>query len=176
LNLPLKHDVAIPAVALLGIGVAGYALGPDVNVMDIYGLADPFASHVISTPSLTSAPRLPGHEKPLPSPWFAARITRDGADARPDDFPNVGSPLIPATNGREFQEQVAWARAALRCPQLRGLMAAAERPLTVGRFVDDFVSSLGNTRIRVPPDPEKAYHRFCGPGTPREVREMTLPR
>jgi len=170
LELPLKHDVAIPAVALLGIGVAGYALGPDVDVMDVFGLADPFTSHFISTPSLTSAPRLPGHEKPMPSVWFAARITRDGADAVPADFPNVGSPLIPATEGREFRKQVAWARAALQCPRIRGLMAAAESPLTAGRFLDDFVSSFGNTRIRIPPDPKEAYHRFCGHGTPREVR------
>jgi arabinofuranosyltransferase len=174
LDLPLKGDVAIPAVALLGIGVAGYALGPDVDVMDVYGLADPFTSHFISTPSLTSAPRLPGHEKPMPSAWFAARVTRDRADATPDDFPNVGSALIPATNGREFREQVAWARAALRCPQIRGLMAAAESPLTPGRFLDDFVSSFGNTRMRIPPDPKEAYHRFCGRSTPREVREVAL--
>jgi arabinofuranosyltransferase len=176
LDLPIQHDVAIPAVALLGIGVTGYALGPDVNVIDVYGLADPFTSHLRSTPSLTSIPRLPGHEKPLPSAWFAARFTRAGAEVTPDDLPNVGSPLIPVTDGSEFRQQVAWARAALRCPQVRALMTAAESPLTAGRFLDDFLSSFGNARIRIPPDPKEAYRRFCGPGLPREVREVASPR
>jgi hypothetical protein len=52
-------------------------------------------------------------------------------------------------------------------------MVAAERSLTAGRFLDSFLSSLSNTRLRIPADPEHAYHRFCGPGTPREVREVT---
>jgi arabinofuranosyltransferase len=175
LNVPLKEDVSVPAVALLGIGVAGYALGPDFEVVDLLGLADPFASHLVSTPSLTLVPRLPGHEKPMPSVWFAARITRDGAEFGADDFPTVGSPLIPVTAGDEFQEQVAWARAALRCPKIRGLLAATERPLTAGRFLDNFLSSFSHTALRIPAEPEDAYRRFCGTNTPREVREVTMP-
>jgi arabinofuranosyltransferase len=174
LEAPLKADVPVPAVALFGVGVSSYALGLDFNVVDIFGLADPLASHLISTPSPSSIPRLPGHEKPLPSVWLAARVTRDGAETGPDDFPNVDSPLIPATSGKEFLERVAWARAALRCPKIDGLMAAVERPLTAGRFLDNFLSSFSNTRLRIPADPEAAYHRFCGPGTPREVRKATM--
>jgi arabinofuranosyltransferase len=173
LDVALKDYVAVPAVALLGIGVGSYALGPNFNVVDIFGLADPLASHLISTPSPTSLPRLPGHEKPIPSAWFAARITRDGVEVRPEDLPNVGSPLIPATKGREFREQVAWARAALRCPEIRGMLDSAEKSLSVGRFLGSIASSFRNTRLRIPADPEDAYHRFCGPGTPREVREAT---
>jgi arabinofuranosyltransferase len=169
-DLPLNESVAIPSLALLGIGVGGYALGPDFAVVDVFGLADPLASHLISTPSLLSFPRLPGHEKPMPSPWLAARITRTSADPDPGDFPEVGDPLIPVTSGNEFREQVAWTRAALRCPEIRDMLDAAEKPFTAGRFVDNFVSSFGNTRLRIPADPEDAYHRFCGPGTPREVR------
>jgi arabinofuranosyltransferase len=173
LNVSLKEGVATPAVALLGIGVASYALGPDFDVVDVFGLADPLASHLISTPSPTAAPRLAGHEKPMPAVWLAARVTRDGAETGPDDFPSVDQPLIPSTSGKEFQEQVAWARAALRCPDIRRLVAAADERLTPGRFADNFVESFSNTRIRIPADPEHAYHRFCGPGTPREVREVT---
>jgi len=29
---------------------------------------------------------------------------------------------------------------------------------------------VSRTTVRVPPDPEVAYHRFCGPGTPSSVR------
>jgi arabinofuranosyltransferase len=172
-DLPLNESVATPSLALLGIGVASYALGPDFAVVDVFGLADPFASHLISTPSRSPFPRLPGHEKPMPAAWLAARITRASGDPDPDDFPEVGDPLIPVTSGKRFRVQVAWARAALRCPEIRRLVDAADERLTPGRFVDNFVSSFSNTRFRIPADPEHAYHRFCGPGTPREVRDVT---
>jgi hypothetical protein len=168
LDVPLRDDLAVPAVALFSVGLASYALGPDFNVVDIFGLADPLGSHFISTPSPSFVLRRPGHEKPMPSVWLAARVTRNGAETDPDDFPNFGLPLIPVTSGKEFQEQVVWARAALRCHQIRRIMAAAERPLTAGRFLDNFLSSPSNTRLRIPADPEDAYHRFCGPGTPPE--------
>jgi arabinofuranosyltransferase len=175
-HVPLNEDVHIPAVAMLAIGGGSYALGPDFDVVDVYGLADPLASHLISTPTLTLIPRLPGHEKPMPSVWFAARITPEGTESDADQFPNVTSPLIPDTSGTEFLEQVAWARAALRCPEIRDVMAAAERPLNTRRFLDNFLSSFHNTRVRIPADPKHAYHRFCGSGTPREVREVTSTR
>jgi len=173
LDAPLSQGVALPAVALLGIGVASYALGPNFEIVDVFGLADPFASHLISTPSHSLFPRVPGHEKPMPSVWLAARVTGHGANVGPEDFPDVGDPLIPVTRGIEFREQVAWARAALRCPEIRGMLDAAEAPFTAGRYFESVVSSISNTRLRIPAEPERAYHRFCGPGTPREVREVT---
>jgi hypothetical protein len=36
--------------------------------------------------------------------------------------------------------------------------------------------SFSNTRVRIPADPEDAYHRYCGTGTPREVSEVTSVR
>ena len=172
LDVPLSQGVALPGVALLGIGVASYALGPNFEVVDVYGLADAFASHLISTPGRAIFPRVPGHEKPMPSVWLAARITGGGTKVGPEDLPAVGDPLIPVTRGNEFQEQVAWARAALRCSKIRKLLAAADARLSPGLLFDNFLSSFSNTRLRVPPDPEVAYHRFCGPGTPREVRDF----
>jgi arabinofuranosyltransferase len=175
LDAPLKADVAVPAVALYSVGLRSYALGPDFNVIDVFGLADPLGSHFISTPPLIFLQRRPGHEKPMPSVWFAARVTPAGTETGPDELPNFSSPLIPVTHGKEFHTQVAWARAALRCPEIRGLMAAADGPLTAGRFFDNFLSSFSRTRIRIPADPKDAYHRFCGPGIPSELREADQP-
>jgi hypothetical protein len=53
---------------------------------------------------------------------------------------------------------------------MRDLKAAATAPLTVDRFFSNILKSVDNARLRIPPDPEAAYHRFCGPGIPREVR------
>ena len=88
------------------------------------------------------------------------------------DFPDIEKPLTPATTGLAFQRQVAWARAALRCGGLARVLAAADAPLTPRRFLSNALHSFANTRTRVPPNPEAAYHRFCGAGTPPEVRAL----
>lgn len=64
------------------------------------------------------------------------------------------------------------ARAALRCHDIVKLRNAASARLTPGRFVDNLLRSPENTRLRIPPDPEQAYHRFCGAGTPPEVEAL----
>jgi hypothetical protein len=73
------------------------------------------------------------------------------------------------TGDHEFQEQVAWVRAALRCHDILKLRNAASARLTPGRFVYNILRSPENTRLRIRPDPEQAYRRFCGPGTSPEV-------
>jgi hypothetical protein len=79
--------------------------------------------------------------------------------------------LTPAT-GRGFQEQVAWARATLQCDEIREIREAARAPLTARRFADNVFRSFDNTRLRIPPHPEDAYHRFCGSGVPAEVQAV----
>lgn len=167
---PLADDLPLPFASLYAIGVAGYSLGPDVHVLDLMGLADPLTAHFENQPSLApGAPRYAGHEKPSPAVWVAARVTPPGSRPDPALFPSFGNPLIEPTTGPAFQEQVAWARAALRCEPIRDLLRASEDPLTLGRLADNLVGSPERTRLRIPPDPEEAYHRFCGPGTPPEV-------
>lgn len=172
-DFELSEDVEVPAAALWAIGISGYALGPDVDVLDMMGLADSFTAHLESTPPIDpTLPRFPGHEKPLPSPWLAARVTAPDARPLPEQLPVLANPLIPPTSGAEYQEQVAWARAALRCEAIEDLLRSATAPLSFGRFVDNVAGSVANTRLRIPPDPETAYHRFCGPDTPPEVLEV----
>lgn len=173
-DLPLAPGTKLPLGAFYGVGVSGYAMGTDFRILDLEGLADPFTAHLISTlPPMTT---FPGHTKPLPAPWLAARVTRAGARPDPQDFPGFGSPLIPATTGRRFQEQVLWARAALRCPAIRRLSTASDAALTPRRFASNLWRSASNSRVRIPPEPETAYHRFCGPGMPASVRELRSER
>jgi hypothetical protein len=141
-------------------------------VLDRLGLADSFTAHLGREPSLQpELPRFPGHEKPLPSPWLAARVTPAGDRPDPADFPPFfQNPLIPATTGGEFQEQVAWARAALECDDIADLLDSAEGSLSARGFLANVGRSFDQTRLRIPADPEDAYHEFCGPGTPAEVR------
>jgi len=74
--------------------------------------------------------------------------------------------------GRQLDIETAWARAALTCPTIRTIEYGTSRPLTFGVFVSDIVHSVSATTVRIPADPETAYHRFCGPGTPSEVRRV----
>ena len=172
-DLPLRRGVDLPIVAMGGIGIVSYAMGTQLNILDIYGLADPFAAHLRPERNLGFVAPPAGHEKPLPQAWVAARLTPPGTTPPPDDFPVGTFPLIEPTTGAKFQEQVAWARAALECPEIRQLMRASDAPLTVGRFVSNVFHSFGNTRMRIPADPEEAYRKFCGSDVPAEVRAMT---
>ncbi|HEX3454867.1 MAG TPA: hypothetical protein VHS03_09585, partial [Gaiellaceae bacterium] len=74
---PLDRDEPQAVVADVGpMGLFGYAAGIDVDVVDVYGLADPVASH------LRVATRArPGHEKYRTAPWVVARYTDGGVTA-----------------------------------------------------------------------------------------------
>lgn len=168
-DVTLAPHVRLPVAAIYTVGMAGYAMGTEFHVIDVLGLADPLTAHLETTPSATSRPRLAGHEKPLPAPWLAARLTPAEALVVPEHFPVDENPLIPPTTGRAFREQVAWARAALACGEIAELTRAATEPLTPRRFAANLLRAYDNARVRIPPDPEQAYRRFCGPGTPREV-------
>jgi hypothetical protein len=171
-DIALAPDVRTPVAAIFGVGITSYAMGPGLDVLDLYGLAEPLASHLEERPSRGFLPKLPGHEKPLPAPWVAALLTRDGTYVTAQQFPTSTNPLIAPTTGGGFAREVAWARAALECPAIRDLRRAATAPMNLGRFITNFVHAASNTRVRIPPEPERAYHRYCGPGTPPGVRSL----
>jgi hypothetical protein len=108
----------------------------------------------------------------LPTVWTAARLTRPDPRVDSDTFPTIMNASLKPSTGATFDEQVAWARAALKCPSLVRLHASANVPMSPKRFATNIVRSFGNTRLRIPPDPEVAYHEFCGPGTPAEVNAV----
>ena len=117
----------------------------------------------------------------IASPATRSRCPRRGSphdsrrsDTRPDpkDFPVFANPLIPPTTGTEFQEQVASARAAMRCDEIAEIVRATEAPMSASRFAHNLLHSVRTTTARIPADPEDAYHRYCGPETPPEVQEI----
>jgi arabinofuranosyltransferase len=157
-------ELHVPAIAGWGIGISSYAFGPRVEIIDLLGLADRLDSHF----QLVHR-GMPGHEKPMGAPWTAARLVAPDSAARLRDFapPPLVNPLVPwPTTQAEFERQLAWARAALQCPAIRGMLTRATAPMTPGRFVSNFFHAYSDTRMRIPPDPERAYHRYCGPGHP----------
>jgi len=173
-EIDVREDFDLPVGLFSGVGLVGYATGPDFHILDGLGLADTLAAHLeVQTPEgLLWGPPLPGHEKPLPAPWTAALITAPGSRPDPSQFPTTGTNLLGPLSGDEFQEKVAWARAALQCDEIDRLIDAQSAPLTMKRFVFNLVHSVDNARLRIPGDPEEAYHRFCGPGVPDDVRRL----
>ena len=160
------------------MGSLGYALDPDVRILDTLGLADAFTSHLAPTSAPVKGRTrhwLAGHEKPLPTPWLAARVLREGEPFDAGDLPppHPSGQLIPATEGEELAEQIAWARAALACPAIQRIQEATSEPLTPGRFLSNLVHAADNTRMRIPADPREAYRRYCGDDTPPEVLAVT---
>ncbi len=171
-DIPVANDVHLPIGAFFGIGISAYAAGDQFNILDLEGLADTFTAHLESTPSMSAIPRFPGHEKPLPAPWIAARLTPPGSRPAAVDFPVLGNGLIPATTGVQFQVQVAWARAALKCGGIQRILDAADAPMSPKRFASNLLHSFSNTRTRIPADPETAYRKFCGTDIPPEVQSL----
>jgi arabinofuranosyltransferase len=168
--IELAPGVPDPFASLWGVGMAAYGPGIDLHVLDQLGLADHIASHLDISEVGGEELRGPGHEKPLPAAWVAARVTPEGAEVDPVNFPDFYTPLIPpAVDADELAERVAWARAALECDEIAALDDAATEPLGVGRLADNLFGSFRNTFVRIPPDPEEAYRRFCGDGVPPEV-------
>jgi arabinofuranosyltransferase len=157
-------DVREPVIAGWGIGIASYAFGSKVEVVDLLGLADRLDAHF----ELVRR-GLPGHEKPMGPAWTAARLVAPGTPARVGDFapPPLVDPLVPWPKTQaDFDRQVAWARAALQCPAIRSMLDRSSAPMTPGRFVSNFFHAFSDTRMRIPPDPERAYRQYCGRGQP----------
>ena len=149
------HDVVYGA---FGIGVSGYALH-DLYVLDLLGLADPFTSHL-----RIERRALPGHEKPLPIPWFVSRAVPEDARLEEGDFPSF--PLILTSSlddpgDQTFDERVAVARSTLECRRVREFVDAYTAPLTAGRFLRNLVDAFGNTTLRIPPEPRDAAAELC---------------
>jgi hypothetical protein len=154
-------------VASYGLGLPSYALGPDAYVLDLLGLGDQFTSHLE-----LERRGLIGHEKPLPAPWIAARLTRPGVSLSASDFRLPAGFLarpLDKPRGMSFEQREAIARSSLHCSELRDFISSYSAPLTVGRFLGNLLEAPKNTRLRIPPEPAEAYEKFCGRPSPRGV-------
>jgi arabinofuranosyltransferase len=136
-QLPLRPGVrANGAVFSSSIGIHGYVFDDDVVVVDLYGLADPVAGRL----ELTERGR-PGHEKVLPLTWVVARF------ADPSTFP--------------ARVEIAAAREALACGDLRRLLEDVSAPMSARRFAGNVVDAFRLHRFRLPADPGEARDALC---------------
>jgi arabinofuranosyltransferase len=156
-----------PTVVSFGIGIGSYALGPDVDVLDVLGLAEPIAAH-----ETLRRRGYPGHEKILPAPWIAALVTDPRSPLNATDFPKAPPPISVGfktavlldqddPRGRPFDERVDAARATLSCPRLRRFVASYTDRLTFRRFMSNIGHAVGNTTLKIPTEPDDARRALC---------------
>ena len=146
-----------PTAALYGIGVTGYAAGTGVHVLDRLGLADPLTARFE-----LSRPGFIGHEKPIPGPWLAARLTRPGQEVDPRSFEFTGFAVaIYRSPPDRFASDTNAARRALECSPLQELDEAVTAPLTSGRIVSNLLRAPELTTLTISPDPNEAVRQLC---------------
>jgi arabinofuranosyltransferase len=143
-GLPRASSPTPVVAGVLNVGMLGYAAGPDVTVVDQYGLADPLGSRI----RLLTRGK-PGHEKYLPTEWIVARFGARGIETFPGAAP--GAPI-----------GIAVARQALGCPPLHRLLSAVDSPLTVSRFFSNIGESFSLASLRFSSDPGTAEREVCG--------------
>ena len=160
-GLTAADDAELVVVAY-AIGAVGYALGPDVRIADVYGLAEPITGHqriVLET--------VPGHEKVASGPWFAALFAAAPERVAPlqltiDWWDSDPPPL-------DYALDVAWAQAALECGPIERILSSTRGDLDVGTFFSNIAHAFGNTTLRVDRSPRATYREHCGDDLPAEV-------
>jgi arabinofuranosyltransferase len=126
------------------LGTVGAVVPLDQTVADEWSLAYPLGAHF----KLERRALFAGHEKPVSWVWALA----DYAD-----------PRGPPPEGVD-PAQLAAARRALGCGELRELQESVRAPMSPARFWRNVTGSLRRTTLRVPTDPFAAERRFCGGG------------
>jgi arabinofuranosyltransferase len=136
-------------VFFTNLGMLGMNVGLDVRVLDQIGLANPLAQH---TQRLKHG-RI-GHDKNLFPDWVIA------------DGPWVK--VYPGIPGYLDAQWVAEAEAALRCPETQAVLGSVRAPMTMHRFVSNFLHSFEFTRYRIDRVPRYELAR-CGLPVPEEI-------
>jgi arabinofuranosyltransferase len=144
--LPFRDDrPTASGEAAAAIGMASVAAGPDVHIVDLWGLAHPVGSRL----DLVTSDR-PGHQKRLPLVWQVA------------DTSTVAEVRLADGTVAVSRADLDSARAALECGRLRRYLDGVSGPLTPGRFFGNIVDSFANTGLRLSPDPAEAEAELCG--------------
>ena len=120
-------------VTLGSIGVPAWVAGHNVYVVDVGGLAEPLAAR-----SAPVADRAAGHRKVISPKWYDARFGVGGRDPR-------------TVAGRH----------ALRCGEIKDLLASVDDPITPTRFLSNLWQAVPNTFIHIPSDPRVAERKYC---------------
>lgn len=135
--LPIRPGLSTPPIVafVMNIGMYGYAAGPDVDVVDVLGIADPLGAR------LRVKRGTPGHEKRINPAWQVARFVERGA-------------------GPESQA-VRDARRALQCTDLRELLHDVSAHLDAQQAWDNFWDSFSLTSLRIARSPSVAVRELC---------------
>jgi arabinofuranosyltransferase len=132
------------------IGIAPAVLPESVIVIDPLGLND----HISGRMELDKKGR-PGHDKIAPPVWFQVRYPSD-----------QGIIIRPQLNGKLDKpptvKELLAARAFMNLPVMQRLQRAVAGPLTSRQFFCNMRDAFYFSRLRIPPDPEKAFKRFAG--------------
>lgn len=173
----IPPGISRPTIATSWIGPESYQLGPNVDILDLLGLADPLTSHL----RLARRGAIAGHEKPLPTAWIAAALGSSGStiaqlDSLQSERPQYFTPLTAMASGSQLRVQIAWANAALQCPAIKDLLSSTTTPLTFGSFMSNIYHSYSRATLRIPPNPQTAFHTYCGSGTPTQVKSLLSER
>ncbi|MFL6113019.1 MAG: hypothetical protein ACJ786_16930 [Catenulispora sp.] len=148
-DVPLAPDRGGRIATVIGtLGVAGYLVPLDGDVIDVWGLSNTIGAHM-DIPARGAA----GHEKLLPEVWNLALYADPADDARTVRTAAASGVTAP---------QLAAARHTLRCGAVRDLLDSVEKPMTFGRFWSNLTGSAGRTSLRIPADPIQAEKKFCG--------------
>jgi arabinofuranosyltransferase len=175
----LASWVPRPTAALRSnIGLAGFAAGSRVHVIDARGLADPVAARLVLDASIRPDEVQPYQDLPLPELVEGILLALPGgpglheilrrswtARARPGHEKELPSTWVLARYARpdaaEDDPAVRAARRSLGCGQLRELHEAITHPLTPDRFLDNIALAFPLTGLRIPAAPEDAVAAFC---------------
>lgn len=110
--------------------MVGFYAGPEVMIWDRFALSDPLGARF--EPMKTD--RRKGHEKFIEDAWFDARL--------------AGNPLS--------SDNSSIAAEFLDCPRIDDLLTGITAPLTSKVLWDSIRSSLPDTFLRFPSEPEEA--------------------
>jgi arabinofuranosyltransferase len=137
-DLEPRAELEQPIVATFAaLGIAGFAVGPEVWLVDPFGLADPFAARTLLP---ADRPGRIGHEKSLHPAWVLARFVEEPPRQDPE---------------------VAAALRALECGEVARLQSAVRDPLTLGRFVVNVFDSPRLTALRLDLVPTRVVEEHC---------------
>jgi arabinofuranosyltransferase len=131
---PARAGVDHITIYYLNLGMMAAAHPLNVRVVDSVGLSNPLGAHATAV----FGGRI-GHDKDLPPAWYVADEVRRGAQTS-----------VP------FPSDVAYARAALRCPKIADVLDSVRAPLTPRRFWDNLVGSPARTELRFSRIPQRA--------------------
>ena len=130
------------------LGQVGFAAGSRVYLFDQLSLANPVSSHFI-----VHVRSKPGHEKVASMAWYLGRFGQP-RDANQLNRHRGNFEAVTASD-------VAAARAALSCGQLKVYLRGITDPLTPSVMMNNMWHALSNTTMAFDPDPVLAQRQLC---------------